>query len=74
MTEGGIPVPVDILDDEAKAAPATAPERVADEIVAPTHDEIAELAYSYWEARGKPNGSALEDWVRAERELKQYEP
>ncbi len=36
----------------------------------PTQEEIARLAYSYWEARGKPNGSPLEDWVRAERDLK----
>ena len=32
--------------------------------------EIAQLAYSYWEARGCTNGSAEEDWVRAEREMK----
>jgi hypothetical protein len=32
--------------------------------------EIARLAYSYWEARGCTNGSAEEDWVRAEREMK----
>ena len=36
----------------------------------PTHDEIARLAYSYWEARGRQHGSAAEDWSRAERELK----
>jgi hypothetical protein len=36
---------------------------------APTHEEIARLAYSYWEARGRRGGSALEDWLRAEREL-----
>jgi hypothetical protein len=32
--------------------------------------EIAELAYSYWEARGCTNGSAEDDWVRAEQEMK----
>jgi hypothetical protein len=31
--------------------------------------EIARLAYSYWEARGREHGSELEDWLRAEREL-----
>jgi hypothetical protein len=31
--------------------------------------EIALLAYSYWEARGMPDGSPEEDWFRAEREL-----
>jgi DUF2934 family protein len=32
--------------------------------------EIARLAYSYWEARGCTNGSADEDWVRAEQDMK----
>lgn len=32
-------------------------------------EEIARLAYSYWEAAGYPSGSAEEDWLRAEREL-----
>ena len=36
---------------------------------APTHEEIAELAYSYWEAGGCVGGSALQDWLRAEKEL-----
>jgi hypothetical protein len=35
----------------------------------PSHAEIERLAYSYWEARGKQGGSAVEDWLRAEREL-----
>ena len=35
----------------------------------PTRDEIARLAYAYWEERGKPLGSAEADWVRAEDEL-----
>jgi len=32
--------------------------------------EIARLAYSYWEARGCPAGSAEEDWFRAEQGMK----
>jgi hypothetical protein len=32
-------------------------------------EEIACRAYSYWEARGYQDGSADEDWFRAEREL-----
>ena len=35
----------------------------------PSHDEIARLAYSYWEARGGQGGSPLGDWFDAEREL-----
>jgi len=34
-----------------------------------SRDEIARLAYSYWEARGGSGGSAEDDWYRAEREL-----
>jgi hypothetical protein len=37
----------------------------------PSHQEIADLAYSHWEARGKPHGSPAEDWLRAERDLRQ---
>jgi hypothetical protein len=34
-----------------------------------TVEEIAKLAYSYWEARGYQGGSQEEDWLRAEQEL-----
>ncbi len=40
------------------------------EFRAPEREEIAKLAYSYWEARGRRHGSELEDWLRAERELR----
>jgi hypothetical protein len=36
---------------------------------APEHERIAQLAYSYWQARGCPQGSPEEDWLRAEGEL-----
>ena len=32
--------------------------------------EVARLAYFYWEAHGCRPGSAEEDWLRAERELR----
>ena len=35
------------------------------------HEEIAELAYSYWIARGYSQGGAEDDWLRAEHELRQ---
>jgi len=35
----------------------------------PAFDDIARLAYSYWEARGYQGGSPEEDWLRAEQEL-----
>jgi Protein of unknown function (DUF2934) len=36
----------------------------------PTHEAIAALAYSYWEARGYQGGSPEQDWLRAEQELR----
>jgi len=33
-------------------------------------EPIARLAYFYWEARGCPNDSPDEDWLRAEAELR----
>jgi hypothetical protein len=35
----------------------------------PSRDDIAMLAYTYWEARGCQGGCPEEDWLRAEREL-----
>jgi hypothetical protein len=37
---------------------------------APAREEIAALAYSYWEGRGYQGGSAEDDWLRAEAELR----
>jgi len=36
---------------------------------APSQEEIASLAYSYWVARGCQGGSPEADWLRAEQEL-----
>jgi hypothetical protein len=36
----------------------------------PATEEIAKLAYSLWEARGVVGGSAEEDWLTAEAELR----
>ena len=47
----------------------TGPGTSAAATASPSHEEIARLAYAYWEARGHPHGSAQEDWFRAEREL-----
>jgi hypothetical protein len=35
-----------------------------------THEAIASVAYGYWESRGYRGGDALDDWFRAEAELK----
>jgi hypothetical protein len=34
-----------------------------------SNNAIAELAYELWEARGRPHGSAEEDWLEAEQRL-----
>lgn len=36
-----------------------------------SHSHVANLAYSYWIARGYAHGFAEEDWHRAERELQE---
>ena len=48
-------------------APRTQPPKTAP--APPTYQEIAALAYAYWEARGRAHGSDRDDWLRAEREL-----
>jgi hypothetical protein len=65
-----------------EAAPAPAAEAVATPsammaepaasvtVLEPTYEEIANLAYSYWQARGCQGGSSDEDWLRAEQELR----
>jgi hypothetical protein len=42
----------------------------ADSAVRLSQHEIANLAYEFWVDRGCPHGSADEDWLRAERELR----
>jgi hypothetical protein len=51
------------------AEPVQPPAADVKPAVAPSHEEIAILAYHYWELRGCPFGSPEEDWFRAEREL-----
>lgn len=36
-----------------------------------SHDEIARLAHRYWNERGRQHGHHVEDWLRAEHELRQ---
>ena len=44
---------------------------VAEQVTAttPTREEIARLAERYWAERGRQEGQAEQDWLRAEREL-----
>jgi Polyketide cyclase / dehydrase and lipid transport/Protein of unknown function (DUF2934) len=38
-------------------------------VLAPTHEQIAELAYALYVARGRIFGHALDDWLEAEKQL-----
>lgn len=40
----------------------------------PSEDEIARRAYERYEARGREDGHALEDWLDAERDLNGARP
>jgi hypothetical protein len=40
-------------------------------VIVVDREEVAKLAYLYWEARGGHGGSAADDWARAEQELTQ---
>jgi hypothetical protein len=35
-----------------------------------SHEQIAQLAHRYWNERGRQHGHHLEDWYRAEHELR----
>jgi len=61
--------PTKLLDDEPGEQTAELLD-TSDEVSAATEQRVAELAYSYWEARGCQGGSPWEDWFRAEEELK----
>ncbi|MGE5647214.1 MAG: DUF2934 domain-containing protein [Acidobacteriota bacterium] len=51
------------------APPAPKVETPAADVVS-EHEEISKLAYQYWEARGRTDGSHEEDWFRAEQEFR----
>ena len=46
---------------------AAAGDDLTSEEFASEHERIAQLAYSYWQERGCPQGSPEEDWFRAEQ-------
>jgi len=53
-----------------KTAPKAEPQKeTIAKVSKPTREEIARLAKTYWEARGRVDGYAEQDWARAEKEL-----
>jgi Protein of unknown function (DUF2934) len=53
-------------EDQRQAHEAT----VGHGVAAFGHAEIAALAYELWQARGRPDGSAEEDWFHAAEQLR----
>jgi hypothetical protein len=62
--------------NDAAHQPMAEPAIAAPAIVEPAipTEAVAALAYSYWVARGCEGGSPEEDWLRAERELRESLP
>jgi hypothetical protein len=60
------------LQPTASSSASSGPQSPAMPFEGPGIDSeaISRLAYSYWEARGYVGGSAEEDWLRAEQELR----
>jgi len=52
------------------AAENTSLSNLAD-AVDPDREEVARLAYTYWESRGFEGGSPEQDWFRAEQEIRE---
>jgi len=50
---------------------STVSETVVLEETVVDREAVARLAYSYWEARGFVGGTPEEDWLRAEREIRE---
>jgi hypothetical protein len=55
---------------EAKARDAAQHPQPAAEVIIPREEAIRERAYQIFLARGGVPGSALQDWLRAEQELR----
>ena len=50
---------------------ATMPAVMQDALTTMTDDAIARRAYGLYEERGREHGHDLDDWLRAERELRE---
>ena len=63
----GAKVVLPLQENENVGAATMEPQLIENEL--PAHDQIAVLAYSYWEARGYQGCPPEEDWFRAETQL-----
>jgi len=71
--------PARISETAMQPAPAVEPETQSSQKLQETasssplefsHERCSELAYSLWQQRGCPEGSADQDWFEAERQLR----
>ena len=53
----------------AKAAKAAKKGNGETRFVPPEHEQIASLAFMFWQTRGCPHGSPQVDWLQAEQSL-----
>ena len=58
---------------EGTAKKTTKKQTISEQVIAttPNREEIARLAQQYWAERGHQHGHDQQDWLRAERELRQ---
>jgi hypothetical protein len=54
---------------QSATAVASLAHAVADRTVSYPQEDIARLAYFYWQQRGCPEGDSMKDWLRAENEV-----
>ena len=65
----GLKVATEATDFVASEAAGEGMGRYTGGRLAPTNDEIAQLAYYFYELRGREDGYHIEDWLRAEQQL-----
>ncbi len=63
------PEPVQAAQPETAVPPPALSNEAAPSVGVSLQEQIAQLAYSYWEARGCLPGNPDEDWLRAEQEI-----
>jgi hypothetical protein len=60
----------DVSAGSKKRKPAATRKKPPGNAREPSRKEIALRAYDIWERNGRPEGDALDNWVRAEKELR----
>jgi hypothetical protein len=63
VTQTAVTTSEEVLANASDAGAALSPQ--------PTYDEIANAAYQRYLSRGASDGSDFEDWIEAERELRE---